>query len=119
MIMGSGPHVQTTDSPRLSSQNQKVQGIQSHRPHSGYRPRLTLLPPALGLFERECVERCIFHTCQRLGLGHKAVLARLTVERCQLLPMRREEWEKWFRVERKEIGDDTFGGSALKRQLRP
>jgi len=31
--------------------------------------------------------------------------------------MRREEWEKWFRVEREEIGDDTLGGSVLKCQL--
>src|SRR5258706_12238808 len=115
MITGSGPHVQ--NNPPFEFSKPKGARGQFHRPYLGYRPRLALLPPALGLFERQCVERCIFRTGQRLGLSHKAVLARLAVERCQLLPMRREEWEKWFRVEREEIGDDTFGGSMLKHQL--
>ena len=118
MITGSCPHVQTTDSPRSSPRNLTVQVGQFHKPHSGYRPRLVLLPITLGLFERLCVEWHIFRTGQRLGLSHKAVLARLAVERCQLLPMWREEWEKWFRVECEEMGDDTFGGSVLKPQLR-
>ena len=116
MITGSSPHVQNY-SPLEFSKPKGARG-QFRKARLGYRPRLALLPPALGLFERQCVERCIFRTGQRLSLSHKVVLARLAVERGQLLPMRREKWEKWFRVEREEIGDDTFGGSLLKRQLR-
>jgi hypothetical protein len=110
-MTGSGPHV-------AEYSKSKGTGGQLHRPHLGYRPRLALLPPALGLFEGPCIEGRIICTGQRLSLSHEAVLARLAVERCQLLPMRREEREKWFRVECEEVGDDTLGGSVLKRQLQ-
>ena len=84
------------------------------KPHTlGYRPRsLALLPPALGLLECPCVERRIVRAGQRLGLSHEVVLARLAVELCQLLPVRREEREQRFRVEREEVGDDAFCGSG-------
>ena len=118
MITGSGPHVQTTDCLPFGFSKPEGVGGQLHRPHLGYCPRLALLPSPFGFFERLCVEWCIVRTGQRLCLCHKAVLARVAVEWCQVLPMRREQWEKWFRIEREEIGDDTFGGSVLKRQLQ-
>ena len=83
---------------------------QPDTPHSGCLLRLALLPPTLSLFKRPCVEGRIVRTGQSLGLGHEVILTRLAVERCQPLPIRREEREERFGVERKKVGNNTPGG---------